>query len=433
MDKNVELKRRISQKVDDRSQDIIKFLQGLISIPSVTGQEKEYQLHMAKTLGDMGFKVDMWEIDEEELKAKYQDYFVRVMAPPLKDRPNVVGTLKGTGGGRSLLFNGHADVVSPEPISNWKHNPWEAVIEDGKIYGRGACDMKGGIAAYMMALKIIQDEGIKLKGDIIIESPIEEEGPGTGTLACQARGYKADAGILTEPTNNELMPAITGGVYALIQVAGKAAHTTMAWEGVNAVEKGMTIAAAIKSYGEWRTLTCKHPLYARYPETAGSSPITMFERADSKHVGTVPNLILMSTRGTVMPGEDPDAIIEQMGAWIMRAADNDAWLRDHHPIISWIKMGPRSVPAEIPIEHPIVRTISACYQEIVGRQPVIAGFISPADWQSLNTVNPVTTSLGFGPGDIRQAHTTDEFVPIDEVIECTKVLASTIIDWCGIE
>jgi acetylornithine deacetylase len=207
----------------------------------------------------------------------------------------------------------------------------------------------------------------------------------------------------------------------------------MAWEGVNAVDKAMIITAAIKSYGEWRTLTCKHPLYARYPQTAGSSPITMFERADSKHVGTVPNLIMMSTRGTVMPGEDPDAIIEQMGAWIKRAADNDAWLRDHPPIISWIKMGTRSVPAEIPGGHPIVRTISACYQEIVGRQPVIAGFISPADWQSLNTVNPVTTSLGFGPGDIRQAHTTDEFVPIDEIIECTKVLASTIIDWCGIE
>jgi acetylornithine deacetylase len=433
MDKNIDFKRRICRRIGDRKQDIIRFLEDLIRIPSVTGQEKDYQLYMANTLGEMGFAVDMWEIDEEELKAKYKDYFSRMMAPPLKDRPNVVGTLKGSGGGRSLLFNGHADVVSPEPVGKWKRSPWEPYIEDGRLYGRGACDMKGGIAAYMMAVKIILDEGIRLKGDIIIESPIEEEGPGTGTLACQARGYRADAGILTEPTHNELMPAIAGGVYPLIQVAGKAAHSTMAWEGINAVEKAMIVDAAIKSYGEWRTSTCKHPLYARYPQVAGSSPITLFERADSKHIGTVPDLVMMGTRGTVMPGEDPDAIIEQMGAWIKRAADNDAWLRDNPPAVTWIKIGPRTVPAEIPVDHPMVQTLGACYRETTGREPVIAGFISPADWQSLNTVDPITPSLGYGPGDIRNAHTTDEFVPVSEVIECTKVLAATILDWCGAE
>lgn len=134
-----------------------------------------------------------------------------------------------------------------------------------------------------------------------------------------------------------------------------------------------------------------------------------------------------------MPGEDPDDIISQMGAWIKRAADNDFWLREHPPRISWIKHGPRTVPAEVPSGHPIVRTLVNCYEEVVGRQPVIAGFISPADWQSLNTVNPVTPSLGFGPGSIQEAHATDEHVPVDQVIECTKVLASTIIDWCEVE
>lgn len=433
MDKAMEIKERIIRRIDDRKEEIIQFLQNLIRIPSVTGQERDYQLHIAKILGDMGFVVDMWEIDEEELKEKYKNYFFRMMAPPLKDRPNVVGLLKGTGGGRSLLFNGHADVVSPEPIGNWKHDPWSPVVEDGKLYGRGACDMKGGIASYMMALRILLDEGVKLKGDVLIESPIEEEGPGTGTLACQARGYKADAGILTEPTHNELMPAIAGGVYPMIQVSGKAAHATMAWEGISAIEKAMIIASAIKSYGEWRTSTCKHPLYARYPQTAGSSPITIFERADSKHVGTVPSLVTVGTRATVMPGETPAAVIEKMAAWIKQSADSDAWLRDNPPAITWIQMGPRSVPAEIPVKHPIVQLMSNCYKEVVGRPPIIAGFISPADWQSLNTVEPITPSLGFGPGDLRLAHTIDEFVPVDEVIECTKILAYTIIDWCGIE
>jgi acetylornithine deacetylase len=434
MDKQAEIKERILQRIDNRKDDIIRFLQSLIRVPSVTGNEKAYQEFLAKTLGDMGFKVDSWEIDEEELKKKYPDYFIsRMFAPPLKDRPNVVGTLKGTGDGKSLLFNGHADVVSPEPVANWKRDPWGGAIEDGKVYGRGTCDMKGGIAAHIMAVKILLDEGIKLHGDIIIESPIEEEGPGTGTVACQARGYKADAGIVTEPTNNEFMTAFTGGVYPMIFVDGLASHATMSWEGVDAVEKAMLIVEAIKSYGTWRTSTCKHPLYQRYPQTAGSSPITMFDRADSKQIGTVPSLVLLGTRGTVMPGEKPEDIIKLMEAWIKKATDNDKWLKEHPPKFNWYNHGPRSVPAEIPVEHPLVQTMMAGYKQTTGKQPVVAGFISPADWQSLNTIDPVTPSLGFGPGGIRQAHTADEFVPIEQVIECTKVLAITILDWCGFD
>lgn len=434
MDKIVEMKERILQRIDGRRDEIIGFLQSLVRIPSVTGNEKAFQVFIAGTLAGMGFNVDIWDADEEELKQKYPGYFLsRMFSPPLKDRPNVVGTLKGTGGGKSLLFNGHADVVSPEPVLNWKHDPWGAVIEDGRLYGRGACDMKGGIASHIMAVKILLDEGIRLKGDLIIESPIEEEGPGTGTLACQARGYRADAGIVTEPTSNELVTAFVGGVYPMIFVEGRASHATMSWEGVDAIEKAMTIVKAIKDYGAWRCEVSRHPMFRRYPQVAGSSPITMFERADNKQIGTVPSLVFLGTRGTVMPGEDPDEIIRLMEGWIKKAADKDPWLREHPPKFNWYKHGPRSVPAELPATHPIAQALLGGYRKAAGSQPEITGFISPADWQSLNTAEPVTPSIGFGPGDVRQAHTVDEYVPIDQVIECTRVLAMTIIDWCGME
>ena len=434
MDRVAEIKDRVLQRIDGRQKDIISFLESLVRIPSVTGSEKAYQQFMAETLTGMGFKVDTWDADEEDLKQKYPGYFLsRMFAPPLKDRPNVVGTLKGSGGGKSLLLNGHADVVSPEPVANWKHDPWGAVIEDGKMYGRGTCDMKGGIAAHIMAVRILLDEGIRLKGDLIIESPIEEEGPGTGTLACQARGYRADAGIVTEPTNNEIVTAFVGGVYPMIFVEGRASHATMAWEGVDAIEKAMVVVKAIKDYGAWRAETSHHPMFKSYPQVAGSSPITMFDRADNKQIGTVPSLVFLGTRGTVMPGEDPDEVIRLMESWIRKASDKDPWLREHPPKFNWYKHGPRSVPAEIPTVHPIVQSLLGGYRKAAGSQPQISGFISPADWQSLNTAEPVTPCIGFGPGDVRQAHTADEYVPIAQVIECTRALAMTIIDWCGVE
>lgn len=155
--------------------------------------------------------VDIWEPDINELK-KHPGYVPTTQN--YKDRPNVVGFQKGKGSGRSLLFNGHVDVIPPGPLSAWEHNPWSGEVENGKLYGRGSSDMKSGLAAMTMALDAIIESGITLKGNVILEYTIDEEFTGNGTLACVQRGYKADCGIVCESSSLKVQPASIGRICA---------------------------------------------------------------------------------------------------------------------------------------------------------------------------------------------------------------------------
>ena len=427
----MELAEKIVDRVERDKDQIVDFLRQMVRIPSVTGNEGALAQFVAESLSSMGLQVDSWELNAKELEARYPGYFVN-WGHPYQARPNVVGIWRGRRGGRSLLLNGHLDVVSPEPVSAWRHDPWAGEIEDGKLFGRGTCDMKGGNAAMIMALRVLREEGVELKGDVIIESVIEEEGPGNGTLACQARGYRADAGIVAEPTDLEIHVAATGFVGAMIVIEGKPAHVAMAFDGVNAIEKSMTIVKAIQEFRDWRLKSSSHPLYQRYREVAGSSPVLSMERIDSKNMSEVPSKVMLLTASIVMPGETPQAVSQQMEEWIRRAAAEDPWLKDNPPQISCILVGARSHSVEICVDHPLISTLSDALRRVRPEEPIIAGFPAPADWQHLNIIEPRTPTVGFGPGKVKQAHTVDEFVLLDDVIDCTKVLALTIVQWCGV-
>ena len=166
--------------LEENEQQVIGFLQDILRIPSVTGNEGEIQKFISAYIAEMGEEVDVFVPDLDELSK--HPAFVKVFQS-YDGRPNVVGTLKGEGGGRSLLFNGHVDVIPEGADENWQHGCWSADIEDGKMYGRGAADMKSGVAAMTMALKAIRAAGVKLQGDVITEYVMDEELSGNGTLA----------------------------------------------------------------------------------------------------------------------------------------------------------------------------------------------------------------------------------------------------------
>ncbi len=202
----------------------------------------------------------MWESDWEKLK-KHPGYIP--VDRGYEGRPNIVATWKGTGGGRSLLFNGHTDVIPVGNGEGWSDNPWSASIKDGRIYGRGSCDMKSGVASHIMAIENMIAAGLKPKGDVYLDIVIDEEVSGHGTLDTVIRGYKADAGISGETSGLAVQPACIGRIWFEIEIQGKAAGIQRRYQGVSGIELGYKITKAVEALEAKRVATVKHPLYPK--------------------------------------------------------------------------------------------------------------------------------------------------------------------------
>ena len=422
----------IVSAVKASEKEIVDLTARLIGRQSPTGKEKEVAQWLEPWLRQLGFDVDRFDIDPDQLGRDYPEAFFPYLYP-YEERPNVVGRLTGLGGGRSLMINFHMDVVDADPAC-WQTDPWTATVKDGRLFGRGAADMKGGAAAALVAVKTIVESGIRLNGDLLVAGVVEEEGPGNGTLALQARGIRADGCIIPEPTDLAIAPALTGGIYGFITISGKSAHSTTPWEGVNALEKAASVIRGIARWRNQRRELPLDPLYGHAPETPAASPVVNITRTDGANIGRIPSSVQLMTRATVMPGEDPKSVADAMEKVIRQtAAADDPWFADHPPDFSWIIMGGRSHPARLDADHPLYREAEAAFSSVTGKSPAVAGFVSPADMQQLMNIAPTTPALMFGPGSLSQAHADDESVPIPELVTASAVMADFILRWCGAE
>jgi acetylornithine deacetylase len=335
--------------------------------------------------------------------------------------------LKGVGGGKSLILNGHSDVVSPNG-QKWIHGPWSAKIENGKMYGRGVCDMKAGLTSIIMALECIQEAGLEPLGDVIIESVVGEETGGNGTLACIMKGYKADAGIVAEPTNMEIHVAQAGALWFKVTCWGKAAHGAFRQEGVSALEKAIKIHDALLGLEARRLKMVHHKLFEEKYEIL---PIAI--NIGILHAGkwftAVPDEAVFEGRIGLLPGENYKEIEDVFEGVIKEVAVKDDWMKKHPPKVEWLG---KWEPAEISIKHPIVDVLSSAYYELAYRKATISGTPGGTDMRLL-TIYGETPSLLFGPGSISQCHTVDEFVDVEDLIAATKVIAYAITKWCGVK
>ncbi len=408
--------------IDERRDGIVEFLKRLLSFPSVTGEELEIQRFIANKLKTLGLDVDMWEPDHEELKG--HPAYVPV-EQGYANRPNVVGTYKGTGKGKSLLFNGHVDVIPPGPLDSWKHGPWEQDIAEGRLYGRGASDMKSGLAAMTMALDALTRLNVELKGDVILEYTVDEEQSGNGTLACVMRGYQADAGICCETSSLHVQPACIGRIWFEILVRGKPAGIQRRWEGVNAIDKGYAITEAVSRLEKIRIDELRHPLY---PDNRSTLPCMVGVFQAGSFVSAFPDTCLLKGSIATLPGEDTDEVKKRFVEHILAFSKTDPWLRNQPPEVRFV--GYCGDPAEIPPDHPIVATLSERFKDVVGQEPQITGRQGAADTRYLIKYGDTPTVI-FGPGLTEQMHATNEWVNLDDVVTATKILALTIMDWCG--
>jgi len=418
----MDLKARISDAVESKRQEMLGLLQALVRVPSLAGNEKPCQEIVAEKMEAMGLEVDMWDPPDDELEA-HPAYVPTGMS--YKDRPNVVGIHRGSGGGRSLILNGHVDVVPIGPEGLWSKPPWSGHFEDGKVYGRGSADMKGGDVSMIFAVQALQIAGIHLKGDVIIESVVDEELGGNGTLACVMRGYKGDACVFTEPSGLDAVAVSNRGAqYFRITVPGQEGGMEYKHDLVNPITKAMEVFQAVEAYSIMRESSVSHPLYDSIYNT--KVPLGICKISAGEHPSTVASQCMMEGTIECLPGEDIHEVKEVFKAYLMEWAAKDAWLSDHPLEIEWF--GLWFDAAQIEPDHPFVLTLTGVVEDVTGRKPIVAG-AGGCDLR-LPVLYADTPAVLFGPAG-GMIHSTDEYVEFEQVLTCAKILALTAVEWCG--
>jgi acetylornithine deacetylase len=371
----------------------------------------------------MGLEVKVFEPDKTKMK-KHPEFVETGM--DYKDRPNVVGIFRGKGG-RSLLLNGHTDVVTPEPANKWAHDPWGAEVHEGKIYGRGACDMKGGVAGMIKALEILLQLNLAPAGDVVIEAVVDEESSGNGTLSSMMEGYTADAAVFTEPTLCAVMPAHRGAQFWRILVDGKGAHAGVKFNGVSAAEKGMLFYRALEKLEKRRdNRGKKKPFFNVYPLT---TPLLVGKFISGEYTSAVPQDCLLEGTIEFLPGETLRKVKNEFLRAVESVSRKDEWLAAHPPRVEFF--GISMNPSQIPQDHPLVKNFETAYNVIVGEKAPVIGFPAGCDMRIRVLHGKKTPSLLLGPGDLAVAHRVDENLEIEELLRFTKILALGMLEWCG--
>lgn len=401
----------------------VRFLQQLIQEGSTRGNESKAQAIMIEKCRELGLILDIWEIGEEKL------FNHPAFCSDRKDfsgNPNVVGVLKGTGGGRSIILNGHIDVVPEGDRNDWRDDPFSGFIDDEKIYGRGSTDMKGGSVSLLLAMEAIINSNIQLKGDVIFQSVIEEESGGAGTLAAVLRGYKADGAIIPEPTNMKIFPKQQGSMWFRITVKGKSAHGGTRYEGVSAIEKAMHIIAKLQELEKTRNQNITDPLFKHIPIPI---PINIGKLHSGQWPSSVPDLATIEGRIGVAPDEEMESAAKELEVNLTNLAKVDKWLSQNPPKIEWF--GGRWLPGNLDVSHPLIETLSASFERVQGKQPQIEASPWGTDGGILATVGD-TPVVVFGPGVTEVAHDANEYISIKEVFDAAEIIALTMVKWCGV-
>jgi len=353
-------------------------------------------------------------------------------------RPQLIATRPGTGGGRSLVLNGHIDVVSAEPRDAWTSDPFVAETRDGNLHGRGSCDMKGGIAAMAFAVETLERLGVELRGDLVVATNTDEESSGAGGTALVDRGLRADAGIVTEPTGGDVWIACRGSEYGVVRVAGRPGHAEVRqpdWRSggaVNAIEKAAVVLEAIQGLRRaWAQRDgLEHARLARptiLPTMAEAGEWPVSYPAECRL--TIAVVYLPQQADASGWGS---AVRREVEEWIARESARDEWLAEHPPVVDW---WPNAVmPLEIPASEPIVATMLEATND-AGRPGRLSGLDSWYDGATLTKLAGIP-SIGYGPpgfdpDGLSVAHTVDEYVPVDGLVVCAQALAVAAMRFCG--
>ena len=416
------MKSQIDAAVDSAREEIVSFIQTLVQSPSLANDEGPIQ----EIISD---KLKSLQLDVKTIPVRFDD---------LKDHPafnddgfspdsriNIVGEWNNEGSGKSLILNGHVDVVPTGPEELWNESPWSASVKNNRIYGRGSCDMKSGLASGIFAIQILQKIGFKPNGNIMIQSVVGEESGGCGTLTNIVKGYTADAAIILEPTSLKVCPIQSGALTFRLTVPGRATHAAMRWDGVSAIEKFNLIHQSILEFEKKRHQSFDIKYYESQDRVA---PINIGTIKGGEWHSTVPESVVAEGRFGVFPGESAQDARDAFETYIQTISKRDDWLKENQPIVEWFEGQFES--GQTDLKDPIIQALSDSYRHSTGDVPILEGVTYGSDLR-LFTNHAHIPAVLFGPGDVRLAHSANEYVEIEEVILSLKIIANLIVDWCG--
>jgi len=411
--------------------EAVAFLQALVREPSLLGQEASAQALMKQRFETLGLDVRELVIDESKLR-DHPGYSPSIVS--YEGRRNVIGVHEpkppkdGATAvrGRSLILNGHIDVVPVGAESLWTRPPFEPWIDGDRLHGRGANDMKAGIVAYTMAMHALQRLGVEPAARVTLQSVIEEECTGNGALACLVAGYTADAAVIPEPLD-EPMAAQLGVMWLTLDVYGVPVHAAVAQTGIGAIEFAQYLVAELRKLeAKWNEPKHRHSLYCQHDHPINfnlgrieggewSSSVSTHCRAD--------------LRLGFYPGVKPADVRAEVEA-LVRAA------HAAHPAHASVKVdiGYHGFQAEgcvVDLQQPAMRSLMQAHHDITGRPAVPRALTATTDVRFFHLYGQIPATC-YGPRGAN-IHGIDEWVSIDSMQQVTAVLALFIARWCGVQ
>lgn len=418
------LEKDLLATVEASRDELVSLASSLVRFPSLMGEEAAAQDYIEGLFRGMGLKVDRFAVRDEELR-HLPGYSPAVGRWQRHD--NVIGVHQPSETrGRSLILNGHIDVVPVGAEALWSAPPFEPVVKDGRLYGRGSGDMKAGIAAYIVAFEAIRRLGLQPAAPVYLQSVVEEECTGNGALACLHHGYRADAAVIPEPFNETILSAQVGVMWLQVEVVGKPAHVLNAAQGINAIEAACALWENLKSLpDEWNRKESRHSAFSHL-----DSPIkfNLGRIEGGEWASSVPTRCVMHLRCGFYPGvaaADARAAIE---ARIAETARRDPRLAGIRHLVHYA--GFQAEGCVIDVAHPLMTTLADSHETVAGRRPRWFASAATTDARTFNLYGEIPATC-YGP-EASSIHGIDEWVSIDSMQRVAAVLALFIARWCGV-
>ncbi|MCC5977689.1 MAG: ArgE/DapE family deacylase [Salinarimonas sp.] len=419
------LAEKIARAVDDGFAEQIAFTQDLVRKPSLRGEEHTAQDLMFRAMRERGLAMDRFQMDHAAIAAHPGGSEI---APEHSDAPIVVGTHRPRDErGRSLILQGHVDVVPAGPADMWTHAPFDPVIRDGWMYGRGAADMKAGVAANLFCLDALRRIGMQPAATLHVESVVEEESTGNGALMTHLRGYRADAALIPEPEDEMIVRANVGVVWFTVEVRGVAVHVREMGAGANAIDAAYRVIGALRGLEEsWNAQKAEHPRFRDEPHPINFN-VGKIEGGD--WASSVPSWCRVHGRISLYPGIDKAMAMRAIEDCVRAHAREDAFLANNPPRVVFNGFTVQGYALE---EGSAAEAVLAeAHQTATGR--ALESFVSLAYLDArVHALYDGIPALCYGPTG-KGIHGVDERVELESVKRITTAMALFIAGWCGLE